>query len=148
MRLVHSGFGAEAKWDEEYDSVRRGWNVELGNLKYYLERHHGQDRTVAWAVVEIQESVETAWQKLMGREGLVQTGSLDGLHEGAAYDFRNAMGENFSGVVQYFDPPTDFVATVEKLNDLVYNDQEEMAGRRWRGKNRTLLAKFNYLLGW
>jgi len=31
---------------------------------------------------------------------------------------------------------------------LVYNDQEDIAGRRWRGKNRTLLAKFNYLLGW
>jgi hypothetical protein len=26
---------------------------------------------------------------------------------------------------------------------LVYNDQEDMAGRRWRGKNRTLLLKFN-----
>jgi hypothetical protein len=31
---------------------------------------------------------------------------------------------------------------------LVYNDQEDMAGKRWRGKNRTLLAKLNYLLGW
>ncbi|MGH7596067.1 MAG: DUF5916 domain-containing protein [bacterium] len=31
---------------------------------------------------------------------------------------------------------------------LVYNDVENMAGARWRGKNRTLLAKFNYLLGW
>jgi hypothetical protein len=30
----------------------------------------------------------------------------------------------------------------------VYNDQENMAGKRWRGKNRALLAKFNYLLGW
>jgi hypothetical protein len=31
---------------------------------------------------------------------------------------------------------------------LVYNDQEDIAGARWRGRNRTLLAKFNYLLGW
>jgi hypothetical protein len=31
---------------------------------------------------------------------------------------------------------------------LVYNDQEDIAGAKWRGKNRTLLAKFNYLLGW
>jgi hypothetical protein len=31
---------------------------------------------------------------------------------------------------------------------LVYNDQEDMAGRRWRGRNRTVLAKFNYLWGW
>jgi len=31
---------------------------------------------------------------------------------------------------------------------LVYNDQEDVAGAKWRGKNRSLLAKFNYLLGW
>jgi len=31
---------------------------------------------------------------------------------------------------------------------LVYNDQEAIAGAKWRGKHRTLLAKFNYLLGW
>jgi hypothetical protein len=77
---------------------------------------------------EIKESVETAWQKLMGREGLVQTGSLDGLHEGAAYDFRSATGDNFSGAVQYFDPPTDFVATVEKLNHAVLRVKVEQYG--------------------
>jgi hypothetical protein len=31
---------------------------------------------------------------------------------------------------------------------LVYNDQEDVTEKRWRGRNRTLLAKFNYLLGW
>jgi uncharacterized protein YndB with AHSA1/START domain len=128
LRLVHSGFGADAKWDEEYDSVRRGWNVELDNLKYYLERHHGQDRAVAWAVVEIQESMEAAWQKLMGKEGLVQTGSLDGLREGAAYDFQSAMGDDFSGAVQEFNPPLDFSGTVKNLNDAVLRVKIEQYG--------------------
>jgi hypothetical protein len=31
---------------------------------------------------------------------------------------------------------------------LVYNEAENTSGARWRGRNRTLLAKFNYLLGW
>lgn len=31
---------------------------------------------------------------------------------------------------------------------LVYDDDEDMAMGKWRGRNRTLLAKVNYLLGW
>ncbi len=30
---------------------------------------------------------------------------------------------------------------------LVYNEEQDTSGANWRGRNRTLLAKFNYLLG-
>ena len=41
LRLVHSGFGADAAWDDQYDDTSRGWAVFVGNLKHYLERHRG-----------------------------------------------------------------------------------------------------------
>jgi hypothetical protein len=31
---------------------------------------------------------------------------------------------------------------------LVYNEEQDTGGANWRSRNRTLLAKFNYLVGW
>lgn len=31
---------------------------------------------------------------------------------------------------------------------LVYNEEQDTSGANWRSRNRTLLAKFNYLVGW
>ena len=45
LRIVHSGFGQGAAWDDEIDGVSHGWNNELRGLRHYLEHHRGQDRT-------------------------------------------------------------------------------------------------------
>ena len=50
MRLVHSGFGAGAEWDDEFDSISNGWKFERRGLRHYLQRHFGKDRRVAWGV--------------------------------------------------------------------------------------------------
>ena len=44
LRLVHSGFGPQSEWDEEYDGVRRGWQYELRSLRHYLERDRAPGR--------------------------------------------------------------------------------------------------------
>jgi uncharacterized protein YndB with AHSA1/START domain len=45
LRLVNSGFlGGDAKWDEEYEGVSSGWEMALGLLRYYLERHFGEPK--------------------------------------------------------------------------------------------------------
>ena len=41
LRLVHSGFGPGADFDEEYDGISQGWPVELRSLRHYLENHAG-----------------------------------------------------------------------------------------------------------
>jgi uncharacterized protein YndB with AHSA1/START domain len=45
LRIVHSGFGADA-WDDEMDNLNAGWRTFAENLKHYLERHRGETRTL------------------------------------------------------------------------------------------------------
>lgn len=70
LRLVHSGFGPEAAFDEEYDGIRAGWPVELRSLRHYLENHRGTDRQLAWATRSVAIPPEAAWRALTGPAGL------------------------------------------------------------------------------
>lgn len=38
LRLVHSGFGPDASWDEELESTRTGWTSFLNTMKQCLEQ--------------------------------------------------------------------------------------------------------------
>src|SRR5262249_47343733 len=49
VRLVHSGFGTGAAWDDEIEGVSTGWPYELRSLAHYLTRHRGRNRHVAYA---------------------------------------------------------------------------------------------------
>jgi uncharacterized protein YndB with AHSA1/START domain len=42
VRLIQSGFGEDAKWNEEYEGVASGWQMALAILRNYLENHFGQ----------------------------------------------------------------------------------------------------------
>jgi uncharacterized protein YndB with AHSA1/START domain len=117
LRVVHSGFGAEASWDSEYHGVRLGWRYELNSLRLYLEKHPGVARRVAWAKTAIRVSTEEAWQTLMGPEGILSEGSLAGLGPDEPYSFRTATGQIFRGVVRTLSPPYEFSGTVENLGD-------------------------------
>ncbi len=46
LRIVASGFGADASWDSLYDGTRKGWLLFALTLKHYIERHHGRARSV------------------------------------------------------------------------------------------------------
>ena len=45
LRLIHSGFGADAEWGEEYAGIDSGWKMALAVLKHYLENFYGRSRT-------------------------------------------------------------------------------------------------------
>lgn len=117
LRLVHSGFGFGAAWDQEFDGVNRGWGYELRSLRHYLERHRGTQRATAWKRLPIQVPFDDAWKKLTGPHGLAARGSLNGLREGDPYSITAATGDEFRGRVLVYNPPRDFAATVENLND-------------------------------
>ncbi len=118
LRVVHSGFGYGAEWEDEVDGTRRGWHGEFRNLRHYLARHRGARRSVVWLLARTGETTpEDLWAKMMGPEGLVAEGSLEGLGEGDRYRIQAATGEVFEGSVLMNAAPKDFAGTVAHLND-------------------------------
>jgi uncharacterized protein YndB with AHSA1/START domain len=111
LRLVHSGFGKSADWDQMYDGVLRGWKFELRGLRHYLEVHPDATREVAWSRVEHGLSIEASWQRV--RERL----ALRGDRVGALASIEAPGGERWSGTLEISTPPHDLAMLVETVND-------------------------------
>lgn len=112
LRLVHTGFSADAEWEDEFDAHRRGWSFELRSLHH----HRGARRHMIKAQTPLTVSHEEAWARMLGPRGLAREGSLDGLGEGDRYAVTVATGDGLEGEVRLSFPPTDFAATVEDFN--------------------------------
>ncbi len=118
LRLVHSGFAEGGDWEDElFGGTERGWRYELRSLRHYLERHAGQDRVVTWPKAPVRGAAAETWRRLLGRDGLVREGRIDGLAEGARYRIVAASGDVFEGTVVVNDPPYEFAGTVSGMND-------------------------------
>ena len=118
LRLVHSGFAKGGDWEDElFGGTRRGWRYELRSLRHYLERHAGADRQTAWPKANVRGTAAEVWKRLLGREGFAREGRVQGLAEGEPYAVTAATGDAFAGRVVVNDPPYEFSATVESLND-------------------------------
>lgn len=50
VRLVNSGFGEGAEWDNEVEDVTSGWHMALALLRRYVERHFGRPPVRALAL--------------------------------------------------------------------------------------------------
>ena len=118
LRLVHSGFSTDAAWDSQYDGTRRGWASELGGLKHYIKYHRGTNRVVVHAMCKIGDtSTDDAWQLLMGPQALLAEGDLAGRGGGDRYAIRTSAGDRLEGEIRIINPPNDFCATAENLNN-------------------------------
>jgi hypothetical protein len=118
LRLVHSGCATGGDWEDElFAGTQRGWRYELRSLRHYLERHAGRDRLVAWPRAAVRGSADEAWRRLLGREGLVREGRIEGLAEGARYRAVAATGDVLEGTVVVNDPPYEFAGTLAGWND-------------------------------
>ena len=139
LRLVHSGFGAGADWDAQYDGTCRGWAFELRSLKHYLENHRGIERRVANVTVNIDMPYEEAWNRLMGANGLAASGKIAGVKAGESYTIRLASGDEMEGTVQINNPPRHLALVVKNLNRSLFRlrlDKEcqpdrKMAANMW-----------------
>lgn len=123
LRLVHSGFGADTNWDDEYNAVNRGWHAEMQSLKHYIHHHLGKDRRVAWSRIVLPDhaDVEKAWHTLMHEEAGF-TGA------GNAYTLRAPQGAQYEGTILFLNPPYDFTGTVQHLNDALFRVTVEVFG--------------------
>jgi uncharacterized protein YndB with AHSA1/START domain len=69
LRLVHSGFGDGASWDEMYDGTAAGWGFCLWHLGETLLRHRGQPRVTLSARRSSTLSRDALGSRLFGPEG-------------------------------------------------------------------------------
>lgn len=70
LRVVTSGFPADASWDDMVEGTRAGWSYELQSLKAYLERHDGEGRHVAYVRRRVPLPRAEVGRRLFGDEGL------------------------------------------------------------------------------
>ena len=115
VRLVHSGFGHGADWDDELDGVSAGWQTELRMLRHYLERHRGRDRVIGWTKATSDLSPAQVWSRLLSPAGLVFDGSVAVPREDERYSL-SLLGERFEGLVA-LSIPDDFMGYVENMHD-------------------------------
>ncbi|MDN5203668.1 SRPBCC domain-containing protein [Fulvivirgaceae bacterium BMA10] len=117
LRLVHSGFGADANWDDMYDGVRRGWDQELTSLQHYLKHHLGKKRMVSWSIIKPDLTVDQIWSRFMGEKCFNALDQLEYLKKGDQYNFVLDDGEIYRGTVLYLNAPMDFLGTIENLGN-------------------------------
>jgi len=96
LRLVHSGFGDGADFDDEYDGISGGWPVELGSLKLYLERHAGKDRKLARCIRKVENlDRDQIWQRLSKSFGIDP--SMLEAPAGSRLVLETSTGDHFEG---------------------------------------------------
>ncbi len=123
LRLVHSGFGAEADFDEEYDGISQGWPVELQSLKLYLECHRGERRQLAWARVSTSLSPVEAMKRLLGDEGIAFSSNRDlgSLRAGDRFSARLAENAALELVATSSPGATGLAGSSPELNNAFFH---------------------------
>lgn len=117
LRLVHSGFGEGAAWDDELDGVRNGWAFELRSLAHYLAHHRGNDRHYGWGMASADGPHAAVWQRLLGPGGYQLEGTLSA---GKRFTVRTPTGDRLTGMVLLHNPEREFAGTVEELDGGVF----------------------------
>ena len=129
LRLVHSGFGTDADFDDEFDGTRRGWRYELGSLRHYLTRHEGKRRRSFWVTRPTDLSPEQTWERFGSAGGpLARADSLAQLRAGQAFATTFA-GTPIEGVVILNNLPREFAGVVRNFDDgMIRLGHESCAG--------------------
>ncbi len=116
LRLTHSGFGAGAGFDHEYDGVSRGWAIELQSLRLYLEHHRGRRRQLAWSRTSTTTSPEVAMQRLVGTEGIGLRPALRELGADSSFSARLGSDTPLDGIVAAQPTAISLSATLPDLD--------------------------------
>ena len=128
LRLVHSGFGRDARWDEEFDGTRRGWDFELRSLKHYLERHRGRTRRAFWLREPVRVGRDEVWKRISRTGPLLREGLSESLRVGERYRIELSTGDVLEGRTLIHMPPTDFAGNVDGLGEGLFRMGYEVCG--------------------
>lgn len=129
LRLVSSGIPDSSDWEAYYDGTNRGWDMFFIGLRHYLEKHQGKARNNIIFMQPIQETIEDAWNRITGPEGLDSQSAIATAKEGERFHVKTSMGDELAGEVIMNIPPKTLVATIETFdNALLSMTFEEMQG--------------------
>jgi uncharacterized protein YndB with AHSA1/START domain len=130
LRLVQSGFGHGANWDDEIDGITWGWNTELRVLRHYLDRHRGRARQVAWARATSDLPFDRVWPLLTSSAGVIGSGDVAWLHGGDRCAFSLTTGDPVEGRVVFAHPGRQLLVSAENLGDALFRlSLDRAAGR-------------------
>jgi uncharacterized protein YndB with AHSA1/START domain len=127
LRLVHSGFGRGAEWDDEIEGVRRGWAFELRGLKHYLERQRGRERHAAWLFRTSSLPEAVAWARLCA--GYLGERDVAAGRAGDAFALRTSDGHELAGRVLLAEP-WGWLGTLEGWGDGLFRASVDTLGGR------------------
>jgi uncharacterized protein YndB with AHSA1/START domain len=129
LRLVQSGFGHGASWDDEVDGVAMGWHIELRGLQHYLAHHRGQPRSTAWASAVTGRTIAEAWSHLVGPSGIVRRGFSADLRDGDRCRLDLSTGDTLDGRVVWIYPGRQLLVAADNFsNALVRLSLDRAAG--------------------
>lgn len=70
VRLVNTGFGDGAEWDEQYDGMEKGWRIFLANLQLHCRHFAGQAAVPMQPLGMWPGDPDAAWTSLTSALGL------------------------------------------------------------------------------
>ena len=118
LRLVQSMFTTGASWENEwYDSTSFGWKFFLAGLRWWLEKHPGEKREVAWPRVKTTMAREEAYRLLTAPGVFFEENAAEVLKDGEGYSLTATTGDKFSGITEYVRAGRGFCVTVKELKD-------------------------------
>ena len=112
LRLVHSGFSADAEWDEEFESHARGWRIFLHNLRHDLTHHTGKACKQHVFCVDTALDRGEAWTRVLGKSGFDREGALTSKKTGETVEIVTAGGEHLAGTIQVLGRGRDLAMTL------------------------------------
>ena len=120
VRLVQSGFSASSDWDEMYDALVDGWTFFMFNLVFYLTKHRGKPRGMAWRRVATDLARDAVWDRLLG--GALVTATA-GFTPGAPFELQ--LDTAHGGEIVSARPGYHFAGTLPDLdNSLLFVELE------------------------
>ena len=113
LRLVHSGFGAGAEWDDQIDGLTGGWRYFLWNLEICLTRHRGVHRVLVSARPRIAMQRDAFWNALFST-GFI---NVDDTSTSPKTCTITLGDRSLDAVVEMNDPLARFAARIPGLAD-------------------------------
>jgi uncharacterized protein YndB with AHSA1/START domain len=114
LRVVSSGFGSDASWDDEFEGTKNGWAVFVRNLRHYLERHRGQRckaRGFPFAGLALQK--REAFERVFGAGGVLPIG--EPYEEGRHVEITTSYGAKLHATIDFARAPALLGLVVDGL---------------------------------